>query len=246
MRHLLKCEFKKFKGTFINSLSILGMLSPLMLVTLMYVLRKKWYISAGEYNWDTFNANLNMLFIFMVGPIISSFIAVFSIFYEYHGKTMKNLLASPHSRLAIITSKLIYVSVFILLQYALVSLLNILIALILGFDLTWASIYKYTSYLMVAGGFTLILVPLMMFISLISKSFIPALMLTVVGTLSNVLVLNWKHSYVSPWSLPADFLFIMQGNLFMDVNRPIISSILYIITFLLCCTLYFSHSDQPS
>ena len=111
------------------------MLLPLILVSLVYILRKDYLIKSGAYNWQNFNQQLSMFFILLVGPIITSFIAVFSIFYEYQEKTLKNVLSSPNGRIKIILVKIIYVSLFVMLQYIIIAAVNILCALMLGFEI---------------------------------------------------------------------------------------------------------------
>lgn len=244
MLNLLKCEFKKFRKTYINSLSFLGMLSPIILITLMFIVKKADFIKHGGYNWDNFNQQLILFFIFLVGPIISSFIAVFSVFYEHQEKTMKNMLSSPNSRTMIILTKIVYVSAYILLQYTTVAVINILCALMLGFDLTIASVLEKSLHLMLAGLTTIVMVPMMMFIALLAKSFIPPLVITVAGTISNVLLLNWEKSYFSPWANPADLILILQKSLEMNIVYPIVSTCIYFIVFIILSILYFNKADQ--
>jgi bacitracin transport system permease protein len=246
MFRLLKCEFKKFKNTYVNLLSFMGMLLPVMLVALVFLLRKDYLIKSDGYNWKNFNQQLSIFFIFLVGPIITSFIAVFSIFYEYQEKTMKNVLSSPNGRIKIIFVKIIYVSLFVILQYVIVALVNILCALILGFEIKADSLFVNSVALILAGLSTVILVPLMMFATLLFKSFIPGMMLTVVGTISNVLILNWDKSYLSPWATPADFSFSIMDKAQMKIIYPIISTCSYLILFIILAVIYFKWSDQTS
>lgn len=245
MFRLLKCELKKFKSTYINSLSFLGMMSPVALVTLMFLIKKSDFIKYGNYNWDYFNEQLSLFFIFLVGPIITSFIAVFAVFYEYQEKTIKNILTSPHKRISIIVTKMLYISVYVVFQYAVIALINILCALVLGFDVNSTQIRDYSLRLIFAGLTTISLVPLMMFVTLLFKSFIPAMILTVSGTISNVLVLNWDKSYISPWAIPADISLLATSKMGgMDITYPIAGLCIYFILFTAFSIVYFRFSDQ--
>lgn len=244
MISLLKCEFKKFKGTYINSLSFLGMLIPVLLVTLMFIFKRSDWIKAGFYKWENFYNQLTMFFVVLVGPIITSFIAVFSIFYEYQEKTIKNILSSPYGRESIIISKIIYVSAYVIFQYAVVALISITCAVALGFDITAATVVEFNKQLVLGGVVTVILVPLMMFITLLSRSFIPAMVITVAGTISNVLLLNWEKSYLSPWAAPVDIFGIMSKKLQMDIAYPIASTCLYFVLFMIAALVYFRTADQ--
>lgn len=244
MIELLKCEFQKFRRTYINSLSSLGMLFPVILVTVMFIIKKEDFIQAGGYNWERFNTYLSQFFIFLVGPIIKSFIAVFTVYYEYQQRTIKNLLSSPYSRIEVILVKMLYVSVFIVLQYLGVAVLNILCGLLLKLGVTADTSVQYTVQLISAGLSTVMLVPLMMFIAIISRGFIPAMVVTVIGTISNILVLNWEKSYVSPWAVPADIAFIVLKRLDMNVLYPLASACLYFILFVFCSVIYFNQADH--
>jgi bacitracin transport system permease protein len=245
MFRLLKCEFKKFRGTYINSLSFIGMLFPVILVTLMFAVKRGDWIKSGSYNWGNFNQQLTMFFIFLVGPIITSFIAVFSVFYEYQEKTIKNVVASPNSRTSIIMTKMIYVSAYVVMQYAVVAIINILCAAVLGFDITMPKIIEYSLRLILAGLTTVMIIPLMMFITLMFKNFIPALVITVAGTISNIFALSWDKSYLSPWAIPPDIaLSATTRGTGINIMYPIISMGIYIALFMICVIVYFNVSDQ--
>ncbi|MDP4095116.1 MAG: ABC transporter permease, partial [Bacillota bacterium] len=189
MIKLLKCEFKKFKSTYINSLSFLGMLIPIILVTVMFLIKRNDWIKGGTYTWKNFNSQLSLFFVYLVGPIITSFIAVFSVFYEYQSKTMKNVLASPHGRISIISAKMIYVAALVILQYAVVAVVNIICAYILGFNVTVNNMATYSWHIILAGVTTVGLIPIMMFLTLIFKNFMAGMIITVGGTIANVLIL---------------------------------------------------------
>ncbi len=244
MIRLMKCEFKKFRNTYINSLSFLGMLFPVILIFVAFFVKKDDFIKAGSYDWDNFNRQLSMFFVFFLGPIITSFIGVFSVYYEYQQLTIKNVLMAPFGRISVILTKIIYVSVFVLLQYAAVAVVNILSALVLGFDVTFLKAAEYTRQLLMAGLSTIMLVPLMIFITLIFKNFIAPMVATVAGTLSNVLLLNWEKSYLSPFAIPADISFIVAGSSQMDAKLPIISACAYFAAFMAVTFIYFKKADQ--
>lgn len=243
---LLQGEYKKYRGAYIVSLSQLGMLCPVLLVVGMFLISKNDFLANNRYNYETFSLYVVQLFVFLVGPIISSFVASFSIYYEYQQMTMKNLLSSPHNRGKILLSKLIYVAVFILLQYALVALLCAVLAYIIGVPVNWGEALEKGYYFFVAGAVSLVLVPMMMFITLWFRSFVPAMVLAVVGTAANILALNWDKSYLSPWAIPADIMLILQGNLKMDIVYPGSSLLIYFSLALLAAFIYFIRADQAN
>lgn len=109
---------------------------------------------------------------------------------------------------AMINRRLIITS-FIAVFYVLVAAINITCASLLGFNFTFEEARSYSLSLIYAGMSTVLLVPMMMFLALLFKSFIPALVIAVAGTISNILVLNWEYSYFSPWAVPADIFVIL-------------------------------------
>lgn len=243
MATLLKCEFKKFNNTYMNSLSIIGMLSPAFLVFFMYLLKKEDFIANGSYTWASFNQNLLIFFVLLVGPIITSFIAVFSIYYEYQQGTIKTIVSSPHSRSSIILVKVVHVSLLMLGQYLFISIINIIFAWLLGFNITWADIIVYTSQYMLAGVTTMALVPLMIFLTLLFRSFIPPMVITIVGTIANVLLISWDKGYISPWALPALLSTYIHDTGPVDIHYPVAFLTMYFIIFLISVTVFFSKTD---
>lgn len=243
---LLQSEFKKYRGAYIVSLSQLGMLCPVLLVVGMFLISKDTLVTNNSYNYETFTLYAVQLFVFLVGPIISSFVASFSVYYEYQQMTMKNLLSSPHQRGKILLAKLIYVTLFILLQYTLVALLCPLMAWMIGVPVSINAALEQLYHFIIAGAVSLVLVPMMMFITLWFKSFVPAMVLAVVGTAANILALSWDKSYLSPWAIPADIWLILQHKLNMDIIYPGSSFLIYLTVAMLAAFVYFQYADQAS
>ncbi len=246
MRGLLQNEYKKYRGAYVVSLSQLGMLFPVLLVVGMFLIERQDFMANNSYNYEVFTLYVAQLFVLLVGPIISSFIASISVYYEYQQGTLKNLLTSPHQRGKILLAKLIYVIIFILVQYALAAILCAVLATIIGVDVSWSAALDQVYFFCLVGAATLVLVPLMMFITLLFENFVPAMVLAVVGTASNVLALNWDKSYLSPWAIPADFLLILQNKLNIDVSYPCSSLSIYLSVSLIAVFIYFIRSDQAS
>ncbi len=246
MRGLLQTEHKKYRGAYIVSLSQLGMLFPVMLVLGMFLLEKNNFIANNRYDFETFSMYVAQLFIFLVGPIITSFIASFSIYYEYQQGTMKNLLSSPHSRGKILLSKFAYVCAFVLVQYVLAALLCAALAAIIGIDVSWSAALQQLYSFALVGAVTLVMVPMMMLITLVFRSFVPAMVFTVIGTAANILALNWDKSYLSPWAIPGDIMLILQHKLKMDIIYPGSSLAVYMSLALIAAFVYFIRADQAS
>lgn len=243
---LLQTEHKKYKGAYIVSLSQLGMLFPVLLVVGMFLIEKGDFIANQRYDFETFTLYVTQLFVFLVGPIITSFIASFSIYYEYQQGTMKNLLSSPHQRSKILLAKFIYVCVFVLVQYALAAILCAALASLIGVEVSWAAAMKQLYYFCTVGAVTLVMVPMMILITLVFRSFVPAMVFTVIGTAANILALSWDKSYLSPWAIPADIMLILQHKLNMAIIYPGSSLAVYTIVALVAAFVYFIRADQAA
>ena len=244
MINLMQSEYKKYKSTYVYVLGLLGMISPIILVAIGTFIVKGDLVSNGLYNWHSFTGRAIELFVFFVGPLITSFIAVSSIFYEYQSHAIGNLLTTPYPRWKIITGKLAYISLLIIALYACVTLTNLVCAVILGFPITTTEVINYSSYFMLAGVATLVIVPLAMLLTLIFRSFIPAMIISVAGIIPNLAAFHWDKCYISPWAAPEVLVLKIGGYLQVDLINTVIFLIFYAALFLIALLIYFNYSDQ--
>jgi bacitracin transport system permease protein len=244
MINLLQSEYKKYKSTYIYTLGLLGMISPVLIIAIGTFMVRGDLITQGVYNWHSFTGRVMELFVFLVGPLITSFIAISAIFYEYQSNTMGNILTAPYSRLKIITGKMVYISLFILGLYACVALTNTLCAFILGFPITADDLINYNWDFLLAGITTLVIVPLSMLLTLIFRSFIPAMVISVAGIIPNLAAFHWDKCYLSPWAAPEVLVLSIAGNLKINPIYPEISLVFFAVLFLGAILVYFRNSDQ--
>jgi hypothetical protein len=126
-----------------------------------------------------------------------------------------------------------------------VAVVNIFCAFILGFDISTFKVWNYSLRLILAGVTTVSLVPIMTFATLIFRSFIPAMIITVSGTISNIFVLNSDKSYLSPWAIPSNISFIATSETNeVNIMYSIVFLCIYIVMFTACTIIYFNVSDQ--
>ncbi len=245
MINLMRSEYKKYKGTYIYSLGLLGMISPVILITIGTFMTREDLITQGIYSWHSFFGRLVAFFVYLIGPLLTSFIAISAVSHEYQSHTMGNILTTQYSRSKIILGKLGYISLLILALYACVALTNILCAFILGFTITGTELIDYTSYLLLAGVTTLVIVPLALLLTLIFKSFIPAMIISVAGIIPNFAVYHWDKCYLSPWGVPEVIVLKASGFLnSIDVIYPLTSILVYAGVFISALLIYFHYSDQ--
>lgn len=245
MINLLQSEYKKYKATYIYSLGLLGMISPVILITIGTLMTREDLIAQGIYTWHSFFGRLVAFFVYLIGPLLTSFIAISAVSHEYQSHTMGNILTTSYSRSKIILGKLGYTSLLIMGLYICVALTNIVCALILGFTINSTELIDYTSYLLLAGITTLVIVPLAMLLTIIFRSFIPAMIISVAGTIPNFAVFHWDKGYLSPWGVPEVIVLKASGYLTnIDIVYPLTSILVYAGLFIGALLIYFNYSDQ--
>ena len=244
MIKLIQSEYLKYKRTHIYILGILGMISPVIIIAIGTLTVRDELITQGIYSWHSFTGRVMELFVFLIGPLITSFIAISAVFHEYQSNTMGNILTTPYSRSKIITGKLVYISLFVMGLYALVALTNTICAILLGFPITTSEVVNYNIDFLLAGLATLGIIPLAMILTLIFRSFIPAMLISVAGIIPNLAAFHWDKCYLSPWAAPEVLVLSIAGNLKINIIYPTISLIVYTVLFLIILILYFSYSDQ--
>ncbi|MBZ9570149.1 ABC transporter permease [Methanobrevibacter sp. TMH8] len=245
MINLLKTEHKKYKNSYITTLGLLGMISPLIIIAIGTFIVREDLIIQGIYTWHSFFGRVISFFMMLIGPLITAFISINSIYYEYRSHTMENLLNSPNSRLKIILSKMSYVSLLVLGLYACVAITNIICAYLLGFTITSTEIIDYSSYIMLAGVTNIVIIPLMMWLTLIFKDFIPPMIIAIAGIIPNLAAFHWDKCYLSPFAVPEVIVLGIAGILpETSLVYPLITIITYFIAFLTILILYFKYSNN--
>ncbi len=245
MINLLQSEYKKYKGTYIYSLGLLGMISPVILIAIGTFMVRDDLITQGIYTWHSFYGRLVAFFVYLIGPLLTSFIAISAVNHEYQSNTIGNILTTPYSRLKVILGKLGFVSLLVMAFYICVALANILCAFILGFTVTSTEIIDNTSYLLLAGVTTLVIVPLALLLTVVFRSFIPAMIISVAGTIPNFAVYHSDKCYLSPWGVPEVIVLKAAGFLNnIDIVYPLTSILVYAVIFISALLIYFQYSDQ--
>lgn len=245
MINLLKSENKKYKNSYIITLGLLGMISPVIIIAIGTFIVREDLIIQGVYSWPSFFERIISFFMMLIGPLLTSFIAISSIYHEYKSHTLENILNSPNSRIKIILSKIVYVAIMVLVLYACVAIVNVIFAFLLGFTITTTEIIEYSSYIMLAGITNIVLIPLAMLLTLIFKDFIPAMIIVVAGIIPNLAAFHWDKCYLSPFAVPEVIVLQIAGVLpKISLIYPLISIISYFIIFLSLLILYFKYSNQ--
>lgn len=245
MINLIKSENLKYKNSYVTTLGLLGMISPVIIIAIGTFIVREDLIIQGIYSWHSFFGRVISFFMMLIGPLLTSFIAISSIYYEYKSNTLGNILNSPNSRLKIIFSKVLHVSLMVLALYACVALVNVICAILLGFTITSTELIDYTSYIMLAGVTNIVIIPFVMLLTLIFKDFIPPMIIAVAGIIPNLAAFHFDKCYLSPFAVPEVIVLQIAGILpNIDLIYPIITIIIYFVIFLSGLIIYFKYSDQ--
>ncbi len=238
MVKLIRNEFKKFSNSYINYVAFGAMLFPLIFTSLIYR-----YTNSFAFEWSTYLTSLHLFYGIFLGSLIPSFIAIFSVYNEFKEGTMKNLVISPHTRVKLIVSKTIYVMLFIFLLYAGIAVLVLLAGMIIGLQTTFSDVLQVFKLVTLTGMTTVILVPMMIYFTLVSRNFAVPIVITFLATAVGLPIINMGQSYFYPWLVPSNFFFRLGSSDPVDFTMPIISLVVFTLLFFGLSVLRFRRMD---
>ena len=124
---------------------------------------------------------------------------------EYTEDTLKNLLTIPVSRISFIISKFILLFLWIMMLTLVAWALTLLLGLIgsfPGFSITLllGSLIKF----LICGGLLFLLSSPIVLLTLVMKTYVPPIILTIIITMTNLMIVNSKHKDLFPWTATLD------------------------------------------
>ncbi len=144
---------------------------------------------------------------FLVGIMLFALIATYLFNREFEEETVKNLLTIPVGRIQLILSKLVILFLWIEVIMIFSYLLLIMLGFIGGFQgfniemlLTFLKKYLFTGFLLY------LLTPIISFITLIFRSYVPSIALSIFFTVGNLIIIqSSKYVRFYPWGIPILF-----------------------------------------
>ena len=206
MMKLIRNEFRKFKGSYINTVVFAAMLFPVLFTSLIYR-----FTDNFNFEWSAYINSLHLFYGIFLGSFVPSFIAIFTVYSEFKNGTMKNMITSPYGRMRIIAAKTLYVVLFVDGLYIAVGALVLLSGVIIGLPTTASDIWRIFKLVSVTGMTTVVLVPMMIYFTLVFRSFVAPLVITFLGTAVGIPIINLGKSYFYPWMLPSNFFFRLSN-----------------------------------
>ncbi|MBY0115565.1 ABC transporter permease [Paenibacillus sp. FSL R5-0623] len=243
MVNLLYTELLKLKRSKMFLLSIIGAaVAPLMVAAAMFVQMKtkEPYLVA---QFSVLMSNTSIYAVLVIGVPLYGVITAYLYNREYAEDTMKNLLTIPVSRVALLMSKWIMLLGWIMLLTLSAWALAIIFGSLGQFaGLTPQFVLNSLSNYVVAGLLLFLLSTPIILITLVLKSFVPAIIVTIIITLVNVMLATSEHRGLFPWTAALD---IANGTLEAKYP-PEYSYISIAATFIICLGLaigYFKKID---
>ena len=238
MFKLVKNEFKKYSNSYINTVAFAAMLFPVLFTSLIY-----YFSDSFAFTWYAYINSLHLFYGIFLGALIPSFIAIFSVYYEFKEGTIKNLLTSPHSRTQIIISKTLYISIFVVALYIAAAVLVILSGMLIGLETSFSDVVNVLKKIIVPGMATVILVPMMIYFTLVFRSFVVPVVITFLGTVVGIPIINLGKSYFYPWMLPSNFFFRVSNPEAGSYLMPVVIFVLFVGLFFILSTIKFRKMD---
>lgn len=201
MLKFVEMEFLKLKNSKVFLLTLLGSLAPALLIYLGFAGR----VDYGEpltYALLSSQTNLYMLGIF--GIFLTTIVVSYIFSREFNEHTLKSIFPSPVSRAKYLIGKFISFIIWVLILCSVCFFASTLLCYATGISgLTVDLFLKYYGQ-MLFGGFllSLVMAPLM-FISMLIKNMVPAMISAAILTFGNIIVYGHEQLIYDPWMLPS-------------------------------------------
>jgi len=175
MVRILRAEAAKLRHSKLLWLTMLCVMFPTLVSTLMVL------ASNDAYSWQTwFHTNLQFQVMLMAPPLFSIFTG-YIVAREYQDKTINTLFSYPYSRTSFYMSKMLIVAVMIvgtlIFTFAVNSGLG---QILLDSRISISEWFVYLKIYALVGILFLALIPLWMYVSMIGKSLIPAIVIGII------------------------------------------------------------------
>lgn len=156
---------------------------------------------------------------------------------------LKNVLTIPVSKISIIISKLTLLLIWIITLTVVSWGLTLILGLIVSFEgLNTIVLIKSFKEYIIGGSLLFLLSTPTIFVTLLFKDYVPAIVFTIAVTMVNVLISNSKYSALYPWSAAL----VVATNGFRPEYPPIYSYISIAATSIIgfaATIIYFKNVD---
>lgn len=181
-------------------ISLIGAASaPIMLfISLLNIHSKQ---PNSPLTFQTFFDNTNLYVLLLLASLLYGVMTAYLFNREYAENTLKNLLTIPVSKVNLMISKMILLGIWILVLTFMIWTSTFILGIMGGFEgLTPWILWKSFSQFMIGGFFIFLLTTPIIFITILLKSYVPAIIFSACITMANVLMADSEYKAVFPWS----------------------------------------------
>ncbi|HLV10460.1 MAG TPA: ABC transporter permease [Halanaerobiales bacterium] len=242
MFNLLYTELLKMKNSKMFLVSLLGSLVSPLLTFFMLTENSKNYPDKNPI-LENFFEQTQLFIAFLVGIMLFALITTYLFNREFEEDTLKNLLTIPVGRIKLILSKMLILLIWVETIMVFSYLLVVFLGLIGGFEGFEINILLLTFKKYIFTGFLLyLLTPVIILFTILFRSYIPSIALSIFATLTTLVLINSKYLALFPWGVPV----LLSSGTFQFEYPLIISWIILIATFtisLATSLIYFARTD---
>lgn len=221
MINFVKIEFFKLKNSKVFLLSLLGSLAPAILVFLGLSGRFEDFALLSSYT------NLYMLCFF--GIFLTTIVVAYLYSRELNEHTLKSILPTPISRSKYLIGKSIVFLIWILILCSICFFASVLLAYITGVNgMTFNLVLKQYIQMIFGGSLLFIVMSPIMFISMLMKNMVPAMITAAVLSFGNIVAYGQSQAIYYPWILPT---IISSGEITQYTSNMTIVYSIILITF---------------
>ncbi|OOR48407.1 ABC transporter permease [Bacillus pseudomycoides] len=203
--NLLYTELLKLKRSNMFLISIIGAaVAPFMVVVLSYI-----HMHTKHPNpiivFSQLFSEVNLYTTVVLGVPLYGVVIAYLFSREYTEDTLKNLLTIPVSRINFIISKFILLFFWIVMLTLVAWGLTLLLGLLGNFSgFSSSLLFQSLIQFLMCGGFLFILSTPIVLLTLIMKTYVPPIVLTIIITLINLMSINSEHKDLFPWAATLD------------------------------------------
>ncbi|WP_226668060.1 ABC transporter permease [Metabacillus litoralis] len=228
MVNLLWTELLKLKRSKMFLLSIIGAaVAPFMVVVASYIYmqtKADVYVAFEELFYQT-----NLYTVLVLGVPLYGVVTAYLITREYMEDTLKNLLTIPVSRTSFLVSKITLLFTWICLLTFISWILTLSLGVIFQFEgLTINLLFKSIRQFSSGAGLLFILSSPIIFVTLVSKNYVPTIIFTIVITMLNVMGGSSEQRGLFPWAAAGD----ISNNTLLPTYDPLVSYLIIACTSL--------------
>lgn len=193
MKKIICFEIRKIRHTFLQPLILISLIGPLLMIAV---------INAIDEEKNFFEVVVsNSIFVQMIPFVVTVIFGCFIVAREYKENMMVYLKMMPHSQVKIMLSKVIVIILELCITQILTFIMLFVInTLIDGYDIDF--FYKYLGAGLISAATLCCLIPLIVFISLLRRSFSSASLIILVIFMMTFPYVFTENGYIFPHLLP--------------------------------------------